>query len=61
MYSNEPAPTSLAEDVEPSVLSYREFRRRQDLLAWYQRRREHELGSRYPSARPAPGRAGPPA
>jgi len=47
----EQMPAALAEDVEPSVLSYQEFRRREDLRAWYQRRRQQELtGALYPSA-----------
>jgi hypothetical protein len=46
----EQVPT-LAEDVEPTVLSYQEFRRREDLRAWYQRRRQQELtGVSYPSS-----------
>jgi hypothetical protein len=61
-HSDEPAPITLAEDLEPTVLSYREFRRRQDLLAWYRRRREYELtGAVHPSAPPAPRRIGTPA
>lgn len=60
-YSNESAPISLAEDLEPTVLSYREFRRRQDLLAWYRRRAEHELtGPVAPGTPPGPRRAPPP-
>ena len=39
------------EDVEPTVLSYQEFLRRENLRAWYRRRREHELtGVPYPNA-----------
>ena len=47
----EQVPAALGEDVEPTVLSYQEFRRREDLRAWYQRRRQQELtGVSYPSA-----------
>jgi hypothetical protein len=50
--ASEQALTVLAEDLEPTVLSYREFRRREDLRAWYRRRREYELtGAAFPSAR----------
>jgi hypothetical protein len=59
--AGERALTLLAEDLEPAVLSYREFRRREDLRAWYRRRREQELnGAVYPSARAA-GAPGAPA
>jgi hypothetical protein len=60
---DEQALTALAEDVEPSVLSYREFRRREDLRAWYRRRREYELcGAAHPKARAsAPPVRAPPA
>jgi len=36
------------DELEPEILSYREFRNRQTLLAWEQRRRtfESELGRR---------------
>lgn len=55
-HSDEQLPAALAEDVEPTVLSYREFRRREDLRAWYRRRREQELtGAVYPSAHHTPG------
>jgi len=59
---DEKVPAALAEDLEPTVLSYREFRRRQDLQAWYRRRREQELtGAVYPSARPDRPPGAPPA
>jgi len=51
-HADGPALTGPDEDAEATVLSYREFRRREDLRAWYQRRREQELtGVAYPSAR----------
>jgi hypothetical protein len=37
------------EELEPEVLSYREFRKREALLAWERRRRAHESA--------APGRS----
>jgi hypothetical protein len=51
-HPDEQVPAALAEDIEPTVLSYREFHRREILQAWYRRRREQELtGAVYPSAR----------
>jgi hypothetical protein len=61
-HDNEQGPAALAADVEPTVLSYREFCRREHLRAWYRRRREQELtGVVYPSARPAQSSGVPPA
>lgn len=31
------------EEMEPEILSYREFKNRETLLAWQRRRRAHEL------------------
>jgi hypothetical protein len=61
-HSDEQLPATLEDDVEPTVLSYREFRRREHLQAWYRRRREQELtGAAYPSARRTHLNGAPPA
>jgi hypothetical protein len=43
------------EELEPEVLSYREFKNRETLLAWERRRRTHESQPSGSSERPANG------
>ena len=47
----------MSDELELEILSYREFKRREALLAWEQRRRAFEarIGSRPPERRPADG------
>jgi hypothetical protein len=43
------------EELEPEVLSYREFKNRETLLAWERRRRTHESQASGSGERPANG------
>ncbi len=42
----------MTDELEPEILSYREFRDRETLLAWQQRRRAFETGVSRRSADP---------